>query len=114
MSARAGSGVPATRDIPHIPTGADDEPVFASPWEARAFALVVDLHRRGHFSWSAWVAQLAAEIAAAGSADDGSGYYLLWLSAAEKLVAARALAARSELAARKAALEAAQGGPAGP
>lgn len=98
--------------LPGIPTGPDDEPVFAAPWEAKAFALVVELHRAGHFTWTQWAEQLGAEIRAAGADDDGRGYYLLWLGAAEKLLAASAVCDGDELAARKAALEAAQGGPA--
>lgn len=95
-----------------IPRGADDTPVFHAPWEAKAFALVVALHRAGHFEWHEWTAQLGAEIAAAGRADDGSAYYLLWLAAAEKLVADKDLCAAAELAGRKQALTTAQGGPA--
>ncbi len=104
--------VPAAADIPQVPTDDEAGIVFASPWEARAFALVVQLYQQGHFSWPEWAAQLSREIAAAGDTDDGRGYYLLWLRAAEKLVDARALCAESELARRKAELEAAQGGPA--
>ena len=104
--------IPAVRDIPRIPTGADDDIVFNNPWEAKAFALVVHLYQQGHFTWPEWAEQLGREIAAAGADDDGSNYYLLWLAAAEKLVADKALCPGSELSARKAALEAAQGGPA--
>lgn len=103
---------PAVGDIPFIPTSADAELVFNHPWEAKAFALVVQLHQQGHYSWPEWAERLSREIAAAGAHDDGSGYYLLWLSAAEKLVAEKALCDGAELGARKQMLEAAQGGPA--
>lgn len=103
--------IPAARDIPRLPTGPGDEPVFASPWEAKAFALVVHLYQQGHFSWPEWVEQLVAEIKAAGDAADGSDYYLLWLAAAEQLATGKQLCTGAELAERKAALEAAQGGP---
>lgn len=70
----------------------DSGPVFAAPWQAQAFAMTVHLHARGLFSWTQWAAALAAEIRAAGPADDGSHYYELWLSALEKIVAARGAA----------------------
>ncbi len=64
-------------------------PVFAAPWQAQAFALAVHLHAQGLFTWPEWAEALAAEIRAAGAADDGSRYYEFWLAALEKLVAAR-------------------------
>ncbi|RUW45405.1 nitrile hydratase accessory protein, partial [Mesorhizobium sp. M1A.F.Ca.ET.072.01.1.1] len=36
-----------------MPTGFDD-PVFAEPWQAEAFAITVALHDSGLFSWSEW------------------------------------------------------------
>lgn len=104
--------VPAVRDIPRIPTNAEQEIVFNFPWEAKAFALVVHLHQQGHYTWVEWAETLSAEIRAAGAEDDGSAYYLLWLAAAEKLVARKALAGADEISARKVALESQQGGPA--
>ena len=105
------TAVPPVRDIPRIPTNADAEIVFNFPWEAKAFALVVHLFQQGHYSWGEWTEQLSAEIKAAGAEDDGAKYYLLWLSAAEKLVARKALAGAGELKGRKVALEMAQDGP---
>ena len=102
---------PAVSDIPFIPTGVDQEIVFNSPWEAKAFALVVHMHQQGHFTWPEWAEQLSREIKAAGAEDDGSRYYLLWLGAAERLIAAKALCKTAELADRRHALEEAQGGP---
>ncbi|MEX2482075.1 MAG: nitrile hydratase accessory protein [Gammaproteobacteria bacterium] len=102
-SARAEAQALAT-----IPRGPDDEPVFRQPWEAKAFALVVQLSRQGHFTWKEWAEQLGSEIAAAGPADDGRDYYLLWLAAAEKLVGRKGLCADGELATRKSGLAAAQ------
>ena len=74
-----------------------DEPVFAEPWEAQAFALAVDLNARGAFTWTEWAAALAAEIARAPDAP----YYENWLRALEALVAARRLADPAALADRK-------------
>ena len=104
--------VPAVADIPRIPTDANQDIVFNQPWEAKAFALVVHLFQQGHYTWAEWTEQIGAEIKHSGSSDDGSGYYLLWLAAAEKLVAAKALCAHAELHAQKHKLEDAQGGPA--
>ena len=104
--------VPAVRDIPRIPTNAEQEIVFNYPWEAKACALVVHLHQQGHYTWVEWAETLSAEIRLAGAEDDDSAYYLLWLAAAEKLVARKALAGADEISARKVALESEQGGPA--
>lgn len=79
-----------------------DGPVFAAPWEAQAFALVVHLFEKGHYTWPEWVKYLSAEIAAAKAAPDRpQAYYEQWLAAAEKLFAAKGLASLDELAARK-------------
>ncbi len=102
------SEVPSLRDIPRIPTDDDDEIVFKNPWEAKAFALVVHLYQQGHFTWPEWAEQLGIEIKAAGVEDDGSQYYLLWLTAAEKLVDAKSICARAELLDRKTMLAHAQ------
>lgn len=81
--------------------GDGDGPVFAEPWQAQAFALTVQLHRDGHFSWTEWAEELGAEIARAGGAgdpDDGRSYYQYWLAALERLVVRRGLASESALA----------------
>ena len=102
------SEVPSLRDIPQVPTDDDDEIVFNNPWEAKAFALVVHLYQQGQLTWPEWSEQLGLEIKAAGAEDDGSQYYLLWLTAAEKLIAAKSICAHAELTDRKMALERAQ------
>lgn len=95
---------PADASLPALP--ADDEgPVFREPWEAQAFALVLDLYDRGHFDWPEWVELLSAEIAAAearGEVDRGERYYLHWLAALEKLVAAKGWSSAEAIARRKA------------
>jgi nitrile hydratase accessory protein len=60
------------------------EPVFAAPWEAEAFALVLALHEAGAFSWAEWSAALAEEVG-------DRPYYESWLAALERLVAAKGL-----------------------
>ena len=75
--------------------------VFAEPWQAQAFALAVQLHDQGAFTWPEWADALSAQLAAAGGGGDGSGYYEHWLAALEDLAAAKRLAQPAELAERK-------------
>jgi nitrile hydratase accessory protein len=72
----------------------DPDPVFAEPWEAQAFALVVALHERGAFSWPEWSSALAAEIAR----EPGETYYRQWLAALERLLAEKGVADAATLA----------------
>ena len=84
----------------------DDGPVFKEPWEAQAFALTLNLHEAGHFSWSEWATTLGAEIEAAqarGDPDLGDTYYRHWLAALERLATEKGLTRSGELIARKAA-----------
>jgi nitrile hydratase accessory protein len=85
-------------------------PVFAAPWQAQAFAMVVALHQKGLFTWPEWAAALAAEIKAAqaaGDRDDGETYYAHWLAALEGLLAAKNVATAEALARYRAAWRAA-------
>ena len=71
-----------------------DGPVFKEPWEATAFALTLELHRAGHFTWKEWASALAAEIKQArdaGQPDLGDTYYQHWLSALERLTTDKGL-----------------------
>jgi nitrile hydratase accessory protein len=82
----------------------EQEPVFAEPWQAHAFALAVKLSEAGLFTWSEWSEALGAELAEAsrrGEADDGSRYYHHWLVVLERLVAAKNLVAAPALLSRK-------------
>jgi nitrile hydratase accessory protein len=76
---------------PHVPDGFD-EPVFAAPWQAEAFAMTVALHERGLFSWGEWAQMLSAEVNAPGVAADGSDYYDCWMRSLETLLAAKGVA----------------------
>ena len=82
----------------------EDEPVFVEPWQAHAFALAVKLSEAGVFSWSEWAVALGAELAAAsrrGEPDDGSRYYHHWITALERLVAAKNIIPQPMLLARE-------------
>jgi nitrile hydratase accessory protein len=74
-----------------------DEPVFAEPWQAEAFALAVALAERGVFDWGEWAVALSAELHRTDAVEDGSDYYGHWLAALEKLLAARNVAAPDEV-----------------
>lgn len=76
-------------------------PVFAAPWQAQAFAMTLQLHQQGLFSWPEWAAALSAQIRraqAAGDADLGDTYYHHWLAALEALVAEKGAADAATLA----------------
>ena len=60
--------------------------VFAEPWQAQAFAMVVTLHKGGLFGWDEWAAALSAELKRPGLAEDGSDYYECWLRALENML----------------------------
>jgi nitrile hydratase accessory protein len=78
---------PAFGDIPIAP-GRAGGPAFEAPWQARAFALTVLLHRRGAFDWSA---ALAHECATQGPGT--AGYYEAWVRALDAMLAARGIRA---------------------
>lgn len=91
------------RTLPELPRNSDG-PVFAEPWQAQAFAMAVTLNERGVFTWTEWAEALATEIKsaqAAGDPDLGDTYYHHWLSALERLVAAKEIASGTALTARK-------------
>ena len=84
----------ATDAVPSIPRDTEG-PVFREPWEAQAFAMALALHERRLFTWPEWAATLAEEIKraqAAGDPDTGETYYLHWLNALERIVAAKGIA----------------------
>jgi nitrile hydratase accessory protein len=85
---------------PGQPLGDDGQAVFAEPWQAHAFAMAVQLHQRGLFTWPEWAAALSAQIRLAqadGDADLGDTYYHHWLAALETLVATKGASSAGEL-----------------
>lgn len=82
--------------LPQLPRDAAG-PVFDEPWQAQAFALVLELHARGVFSWQVWTQTLAAELRAHEDRD-GTHYYHHWLSALERLVGELGIAERTPAA----------------
>ena len=75
--------------------------VFGEPWEARAFALALDLAERGVFQWEEFRQRLIAEIAradaAAATRQAAPQYYECWLAALEASVAAQGCASSAEI-----------------
>lgn len=71
-----------------------DGPVFAEPWEARVFALVVKLQQAGLFAWGDFQAVLVDEITHSEAAGSPRPYYLNWAMAAERLFEQLGLAER--------------------
>ena len=97
--------VDATVDLTALPALPRDDagPVFRAPWEAQAFAMTLELHRRGVFTWPEWAGTLAEEIARAKAHDawdDGSHYYERWLAALEALVARKQVVGTADLSRR--------------
>ena len=92
--------------LPRLPRD-ETGPVFAEPWQAQAFALALQLHAQGAFTWPDWAEALSRRLKAAGPNDDGARYYDHWLAALEDLVTVKRLAAADALVARKAAWAAA-------
>jgi nitrile hydratase accessory protein len=82
----------------------ENAPAFREPWQAKAFAFVVLLHREGHFAWDDWVRTLAEEISASPQCADEDAelaYHRQFLTALEKIVATRGLTTAEEMQARK-------------
>ena len=85
--------------VPALPCDAEG-PVFREPWEAQAFALAIDAHARGLFSWPEWAAELSAQIKAAqaaGDPDTGENYYSHWLATLECLTVRKGAVSRAQL-----------------
>ncbi|MCX7264097.1 MAG: nitrile hydratase accessory protein [Burkholderiales bacterium] len=83
-----------------LPPMAGDTAVFAQPWQALAFAMTLQLHECGVFTWPEWAGALSQEIRhaqAAGDVDNGLNYYTHWLNALESLVLAKQLGTADQI-----------------
>ena len=95
-------------DLPLLPRD-EEGPVFEEPWQAQAFAVVVELIDSGQVTRTEWAEALGAALRAAearGEYDTGTRYYDHWLAALESLVVAKRLAGRDELGSEKAEISA--------
>ena len=79
---------PTLADLPLLPRD-ETGPVFAEPWQAQAFAVVVELTEAGKISRKEWAERLGAvlrEAESRGEHDTGRRYYDHWLTALERLL----------------------------
>jgi nitrile hydratase accessory protein len=86
-------------DLPLLPRD-DDGPVFAEPWQAQAFAVVVELTEAGALTRQEWAEHLGAVLKEAedrGEHDAGERYYDHWLTALERVVVEKNLAGWEDL-----------------
>jgi nitrile hydratase accessory protein len=89
----------ALKVLPLLPRD-EEGPVFAEPWQAQAFAVVVKLNEAGLISWKEWAECLGAVIREAESReeyDTGKRYYELWLKALERFAEQKNFAQSQEL-----------------
>lgn len=90
---------PKLADLPLLPRD-ETGPVFAEPWQAQAFAVVVGLTEAGTISLDEWAEHLGAvlkEAEARGEYDTSRRYYDHWLTALERLVVAKSMTDWDEL-----------------
>jgi nitrile hydratase accessory protein len=87
-------------ELPLLPRD-DEGPVFTEPWQAQAFAVVVELIDTGLISQAEWAERLSAVLHEAedrGDFDTGARYYDHWLTALERLVVERGMTRWDDLA----------------
>jgi nitrile hydratase accessory protein len=90
-------------ELPLLPRD-NDGPVFAEPWQAQAFAVVVELIDSKKITRTEWAERLGAVLKVAqeeGNYDSAKRYYDYWLRALEELVVERNLAAWADLSTEK-------------
>ena len=76
-------------------------PIFAAPWHAEAFAMVVALNEAGHLDWSDWAATLSRALEANATTDNTEdAYYTAWLDALEEILDRSGLIGEQERLAR--------------
>lgn len=87
------------RDLPLLPRD-EKGPVFAEPWQAQAFAVVVELIESGALTQKEWAGRLGAVLREAeerGEFDTGKRYYEHWLTALERLAVDKKLTGWKDL-----------------
>lgn len=86
------------RQVKHI-----EGPFFDEPWQARAFALVVNMSKAGLFPWADWSQALGAEIKRAPQRPDeniNDAYFRQWMTALEGMVESLGLTSDEEISDR--------------
>jgi len=90
-------------DLPLLPRD-NDGPLFAEPWQAQAFAVVVELIDAKKITRTEWADRLGAVLKDAeeeGDYDSAARYYDHWLKALEELVVEKDLAGRAHLSSER-------------
>jgi nitrile hydratase accessory protein len=85
--------------------GEDTDRTFDAPWQAQAFAIVVELNKARLLDWNEWVGVFSQEIArspARAGESRNDTYYRQWLDALERIVAKRGLLAPADTNSRAA------------
>lgn len=78
-----------------------DEPVFAEPWEARAFAMAVKLNEAGYFTWEEWAQQFGAAIKENTAKGEPLSYFQVWQENLEKIAQSKQFVNSDEIIRRK-------------
>jgi nitrile hydratase accessory protein len=81
----------------------DSDRTFDAPWQAQAFAMVVELNKVGHLEWSEWVSALSEEVASSPAQrgeNSNDAYYRQWLRALEQILVTRCLLAPADIGGR--------------
>jgi nitrile hydratase accessory protein len=86
---------------PPLPLECERPTVFAAPWEAQIFAIVVKLHEVGLFAWRDFADRLSAEI----HAHPGQDYYESWADVAVELLMDNGCIVEAELLEQSCAVE---------
>lgn len=90
MTNEANQTIDEIKDSVDLPQEGN-ELVFEAPWQARAFSLVVTLHRQGLFEWNEFQNRLIEQVQAGTFEDEEedseSVYYRHWIAAFEQLLA---------------------------
>lgn len=90
-------------ELPLMPRDGDG-PVFQEPWQAHAFAVVVELIESEKVTRTEWADRLGAVLKSAeedGQYDAGTRYYDHWLTALEQLIVEKNLVNQQDLTSEK-------------
>ena len=72
----------------------DGEPVFTSPWQAKTFAMTLQLYQSGAFTWVEWAEELSQNIAEyerKESVNNTDDYYAIWQASLEGILLKKGL-----------------------
>lgn len=107
MTSSAATEAPLAYEGAAAPPRSNGELLFTSPWESRAFGMVVSLHDTGAFAWETFQAALIARIAAWEASHPAGAdfrYYEHWLAALEDVLEAGGKVGQAEIETRAVAL----------